>query len=439
LKRLGSVLFWSIIAAAFIGPGTVTTAASSGARYGYALLWALLFSTLACLLLQEAAARLTVVSGRDLGQALREQYATGLGRVVVSILVLGAVVLGCAAYQAGNILGGVAGATLGTGLSTTPLTLITGALAGTLLFVGAPSTVARSLSVLVAVMGVAFIVTAARLHPQAFELLRGSVVPTLPSGSGLLVLGLIGTTVVPYNLFLGSGLARGQRLGELRFGLSVAVLLGGVISMAIVVAGVAVGRPFSFEALATVLELNVGPWARGLFSLGLFAAGLSSAVTAPLAAAITARSLIGRRGDPRWGDRGSHFRGTWLTVLLVGVGFSLSGAQPIPAILAAQALNGVMLPFVAIFLLLAVNDRTLMGRDGLNGIAGNVCLSSMVGVTLVLGTMNVAKAVAGTLGIPQPSEAALLTGSLALAMILAWPLGRGLLLRRQGNPRPVTR
>ena len=69
MTRIGSILFWSVIAAAFIGPGTVTASALAGATYDLKLLWALSFSVLACLLLQEASARLTVVSGKDLGQA----------------------------------------------------------------------------------------------------------------------------------------------------------------------------------------------------------------------------------------------------------------------------------------------------------------------------------------------------------------------------------
>ena len=77
MKRLLDVLFWSVISAAFIGPGTVTTAASAGAGYGFALLWALGFSTVACLVLQEASARLTLASGSDLGQALRRRFAGG--------------------------------------------------------------------------------------------------------------------------------------------------------------------------------------------------------------------------------------------------------------------------------------------------------------------------------------------------------------------------
>ena len=100
MSRLMSILFWSVIAAAFIGPGTVTTAASAGAGHGSALLWALVFSTAACFALQEAAARLTIVSGRNLGQALREQYAGGLRGPAVLLLVLGA---SAPAWPAGSL------------------------------------------------------------------------------------------------------------------------------------------------------------------------------------------------------------------------------------------------------------------------------------------------------------------------------------------------
>ena len=213
LGRLWSVAFWSVIAAAFIGPGTVTTAASAGAGFGHALLWALAFSSLACLSLQEASARITVVSGLNLGQALRERYRGGIGGAAMLLLVLGAIILGCAAYEAGNILGGVAGAALGSRLPAWALTLGSGLVAGLLLWFGAPRTVARLLGLFVALMGAAFLVTAWRLQPSLPGLLAGLARPGLPPGSGMIVLGLVGTTVVPYNLFLGSGLARGQILG----------------------------------------------------------------------------------------------------------------------------------------------------------------------------------------------------------------------------------
>jgi Mn2+/Fe2+ NRAMP family transporter len=440
VKRLWSILFWSVISAAFIGPGTVTTAASAGAGYGFALLWALVFSTVACLVLQEAGARLTVVSGRNLGQALRMQYRHGFSGVAVLVLVLGAIVLGCAAYEAGNILGGAAGAALGTSLSTRALTLIIGVAAALALWVGRTAVLARLLGLLVAVMGVAFLVTAWRLVPEPIGLIRGAFIPTIPGGAGLLVLGLVGTTVVPYNLFLGSGLARGQQLREVRFGLTIAVVLGGVVSMGIVVVGTAVEGAFSFEALTRVLSERLGAGARHFFAAGLCAAGVSSAITAPLAAAITARSLfssdVSARADgiersDAWGDRGWKFRCVWSGVLAVGVIFGLADVKPIPAIIVAQALNGVLLPLVAVFLLLCVNDRRLMKGDGLNGAVANGILGAVVAVAVMLGVNNVAKALVATFGLEPPGEGRLLFWSASLALAGALPVWRRALRLRK--------
>ncbi|MCH8021477.1 divalent metal cation transporter [candidate division KSB1 bacterium] len=430
MKRFLSILFWSIITAAFIGPGTVTTAASSGARFGYDLLWALLFSTIACLVLQEASARVTVVSGLSLGEAIRQQFHSGLKGFSVLVMVLGAIVFGCAAYQTGNILGGVTGAVLGTGLSAKLLTLLVGGIAAVLLWLGSPRTVAYVLSIVVAFMGLVFLVTAFLLKPPLAGLLSGTLIPSLPRGSGLLVLGLIGTTVVPYNLFLGSGLAKGQTLPELRFGLSVAILLGGLISMGILVVGAAIETTFSFEALAATLSGRLGPWGGPFFAFGLFAAGMSSAVTAPLAAAMTARSLFEKADENHWHVRSWRYRSIWMGVLLVGVGFGLADVQPIPAIILAQALNGVVLPFVAVFLILVVNDRNLMGERGLNSFFLNTIMSAVVVVTLILGIMNIAKAVASTLGFSTPAESFILISSLIVSLIIAIPLARAIQKRR---------
>jgi Mn2+/Fe2+ NRAMP family transporter len=427
VSRFWSVLFWSVIAAAFIGPGTITTAASAGAGFRYALLWALAFSTFACLLLQEAAARLTVASGRDLGQAIRARH----GAAVVA-LVVGAIVLGCAAYEAGNILGGVAGAVLGAGLEPRSVTVVSALAAACLLWFGRTRTVARLLGALVAVMGVAFLVTALRLGAPWPDVLHGTLVPRAPAGSSLLILGLVGTTVVPYNLFMGSRLARGERLGDMRFGLAVSVVLGGLISMGILVVGAAVQGEFGFDTLTDVLTVRLGRWSRSLFGLGLFAAGLSSAITAPFAAALTARSVLAEGNDARWSDRSWRFRAVWGGVLGVGVVFGLAQVRPVPAIVLAQALNGVLLPVVAVFLFLAVNDVRLMGTRHVNGRWGNAAMALVVAVTIVLGVTGVSKALAAVAGFPPPGGAWMLALSAVVMAAVFRPLARR--LRRGRSP-----
>jgi Mn2+/Fe2+ NRAMP family transporter len=422
------VLFWSVIAAAFIGPGTVTTAASAGAGHGYSLLWALGFSTVACLVLQEAAGRLRLLSGASLGTALRRQFPTGGSRWLVLVVVLGAVLVGNAAYEAGNILGAVSGASLVLGVPGWILTLACCVLAALLLWFNAPSRVAQVLAVAVAVMGVAFFWMALMMGPSPAALARGLLVPTLPAGSGLLALGLVGTTVVPYNLFLGSGIGRDEELPVFRFGLAVAVLLGGGISMAILVVGTELAPPFSFEGLSAVLETRLGSWAGALFALGLFAAGLSSAVTAPLASALTARSILSPEEGAQWAPGGWAYRTAWGGVLATGLAFGLSGVRPVPVIVLAQALNGVLLPGVAIFLLIAVNDRRLMGSRGLNGWLSNAAMVVVTLVALQLGLLAIARVVAGLAGADEPGLGLLAGVAGGSAALLAIPVAR--LLRR---------
>jgi Mn2+/Fe2+ NRAMP family transporter len=399
VRRLFNILLWSVIAAAFIGPGTVTTCAQAGSDFGFALAWALLFSTVACIVLQEAAGRITVLTGHELGTAIRQRYAGPSGVNLVATVLAAGVVLGCAAYQAGNLLGAVAGVRLVVGISPALLTVVCGAGAAALLATGSTRWIANVLGALVAVMGVAFLVTAVRLAPDAGALVSGLLVPRIPSGSTVLVLGLVGTTVVPYNLFLGSALARGSRLGEMRWGLVLAVGGGGLISLGILVAGTALGGGLAYERLAAVLGERLGSGAEWSLAVGLFAAGFSSAITAPLAAAITVRTLVGGAERPQWSESGARFRAVWLGVLLFGVGFGIAGVQPIPVIILAQAFNGLLLPLVAVFLWLTMNDRSLLGDRGVNTLLQNLVMGVVVVACVTLGLRGLVAAARGALAL----------------------------------------
>jgi Mn2+/Fe2+ NRAMP family transporter len=362
----------------------VTTAARAGSDFGFALAWALLFSTVACIVLQEAAGRITVVSGLELGEAIGRRFgSSGAGRLLPALVAAG-VALGCAAYEAGNLLGGVAGLGLVTETSPALLTVVCGVAAAALLATGNTRWIARTLGVVVALMGVAFLITAVRLGPDLAALARGLVVPTVPRGSAVLVLGLVGTTVVPYNLFLGSALARDNRLREMRWGLALAVGGGGVISLGVLVVGSALGGGLEYERLAAVLADRLGVGAAWSLAVGLFGAGLTSAVTAPLAAAITCRTLLSRPDGPDWSERSARYRTVWVAVLAIGVGFGIAEVRPIPAIILAQAFNGLVLPLVAVFLWLTMNDRALLG-DAANRRWQNVVMGLVVAVCIVLG------------------------------------------------------
>lgn len=428
-KRILNILFWSVVSAAFIGPGTITTAAKSGTAFGTELLWTLLFSTLACLLLQEAAARLTIVSGKNLGQAITRQFEKSKAKIPILILVLGAIVVGAAAYEMGNLLGAVAGFRLIVDLPAWILVLIIGAVAAIVLSIPSLKVISTIMGFAVVIMGMGFLITAVLIQPQISAVLKGAFVPQFPktTEAGVLVLGLIGTTIVPYNLFLGSGISsKDQSVKEMRFGLGVAVLLGGLFSMAVLIVGTAVVAEFSFESLSLALQEKIGPAGKYLLGFGLFAAGFTSSVTAPLAAAITLKSLFGSKKPDKWTTGSLNFKLGWLVVLLIGIAFAAVNVKPIPAIILAQALNGFLLPFVSIFLFIVINNHKIIANQN-NPFVLNLLMIVVIFVTLILGLNSATKAFY-SMFIPETTPAnAVLWGIGALAFIISgwvWMKGK---------------
>lgn len=359
----------------------------AGSQFGLQLLWVLTFATLGTVWLQEAAARITIATNHDLGQVIVRTYNPRTGRIVAWALFL-AIFLGCAAYQAGNILGAVAGLHLLTNLPVPALTVGVGLACVLLLWIGSTQVLANFLGIVVFAMGIAFVYVAFGAPVSATDLTKALVIPAFPDQSLLLINSLIGTTIVPYNLFFGSsivpeGESAPQRLRDMRLGLWVAVVLGGIISVVLLLAGLLIPGDFSYPHMAQVLSDRLGNWAGSLFAFGLFAAGFASSLTAPLAASITARSLLGVRTNTL------AYRLIWLMVLATGVIFGLLNITPIPVIVAVQAINGVLLPFVTIFLFLAVNNRNLLGDTYRNSLWQNMTMGMVVVVTAFFGLWNI--------------------------------------------------
>jgi manganese transport protein len=392
LRNLGPGL---LVAAAFIGPGTVTTASVAGAGTGYALLWALAFSIIATIILQEMSARLGIVSREGLGEALRTTFDNALVKAIAVILVVSAIGIGTAAFETGNITGAASGLASIGGFSASVWSGLVGVAAFALLASGVYKVIERVLVTLVIVMSVVFIATAIIVQPNVGDILAGLFAPGIPEGSLVTVIALIGTTVVTYNFFLHSSSVQdkwpesvptGEALSESRFDTTASVALGGIITLAIIVTGAAAffGSDTEIETAADMalqLEPLLGPAAKVFFAIGIFAAGMTSAVTAPLAAAYATSGAFG------WGRdlKSWRFRAVWMVVLVFGtVLAAFVGASPTQIIVFAQAANGLLLPLVAVFLLIVMNRSDLLGNYR-NGIAGNVLGSIVVLVALFLG------------------------------------------------------
>jgi Mn2+/Fe2+ NRAMP family transporter len=237
-------------------------------------------------------------------------------------------------------------------------------------------------------MGVVFLATAVLVVPHLVDILSGMFVPRLPDGAELTALALIGTTIVPYNLFLHAAVVRERWSGvedlpAVRWDLMLAIGLGGIVSSAVVVTASAAldgTEVRSAGDMAEQLRPLLGPWAGHAFAVGYAAAGITSAVTAPLAAVYTMLDALGRRRDVTT----PLARSVWAGCLFVGAGAALIGFRPVPLIVVAQLVNGLILPIVAVVLLVAMNDRTRLGEH-VNGWRGNLIGAAVVLLCIVLG------------------------------------------------------
>lgn len=380
-----------LVAAAFIGPGTVTVCTIAGATFGFSLLWAMLLSIVATLVLQEMAARLGIITQKGLSQVVRQEIKQPVLRGLVLFLILSAIVVGNAAYEAGNISGAILGlegfienpSIKITSISINYLSIIIGAVAFVLLYLGNYKILEKALITLVIVMSLAFVITAILTKPNVSELLKGMVFPKFSKANVLTIIALIGTTVVPYNLFLHASLVSEKwKKTDLKYARKdtyIAIILGGLVSMAIIVCAAAIQSKniTTVSDLASGLEPLFGQFSKYVIGIGLFAAGITSAITAPLAAAYVVKGCLG------WNDglTSNRFRSIWITILFIGVMFSSLGFKPIDVIKFAQIANGLLLPIIVVILLWIMNKESILKAHK------NSTLNNIIGVVILMLTI----------------------------------------------------
>ncbi len=387
-----------IIAAAFIGPGTVTTASLAGANFGFHLVWALLFSIFATIVLQDMAARLGVATGKGLASAMKDMVSTPWLKMLFIALIVSAIGIGNAAYESGNLTGAAIGLHAFWEIGTGTWALILGALAIALLWTGSYSWIESVLVYLVFIMAGGFFVTLVVAKPDISLMFSQLLQPRLAADSITTILALIGTTIVPYNLFLHASLVaksspttdnknsdKSDAIKACRKQSATAISMGGLITLVVM----ATAMMAFFNQAATMdagnmgeqLKPVLGDKAQWFFALGLFAAGLTSAITAPLAAAYAVCGALGLSDDMK----SKGFRTVWLAIIVCGIAVAALGFKPLPAILFAQATNGLLLPIIAIFLLVVMNKSKALGdfKNTLwSNLAGVLVVSVVVGLGL---------------------------------------------------------
>ncbi|MBK77627.1 MAG: manganese transporter [Flavobacteriaceae bacterium] len=362
----------ALIAAAFIGPGTVTVCSIAGNSFGYSLLWAIFTSLIIAFILQEMSIRVGIITKKGLTELIKDETKNSYLKNTLLILIFTAIIIGNTAYEAGNISGAILGMESLTGtlsynfrdFNINLLSLIIGSLAFLVLFIGNYKLLEKILISIVIIMSFSFVISAIITKPDINKVIEGFITLKTPENSFLTILGLIGTTVVPYNIFLHSSLVKKKwknpkDLKIAKIDLLIAIIMGGLISISIIITSASISSISISSAadLALSLEPIYGSFSKFLISLGMISAGLTSAITAPLAASFVACGCFGWRTDLK----SLKFRSIWIIILIIGTIISSTGIKLVLIIQFAQIANAVLLPVIIFILYYIMNNKKIFG------------------------------------------------------------------------------
>lgn len=389
---------------AVVGPGLITsnvdndaggiaTYSLAGARFGYALLWALLPLTVVLYIGEEMCARMGVATGKGLSDLIREEFGF---RSTFFVMLAGLMV------DLGNTVAEFAGVAAGAGVfgvSKYIAVPIAALLVWVLVVRGTYSRVEK-IFLAACAFYVAYILSALLAKPAWGDAVRQTFMPSFHFDTAYLVMliGLVGTTVAPWQFFYLQAGEVEKRIAPRQYqSARTDVLLGSITSMAVVffiiistaatlhVAGITDITNAGQAAMA--LRPLAGRWAAGLFAFGLLNASLFSASVLPLSTAhVICEGLGFEAGIDHKVGEAPMFYGLYTGLIVVGAGIILIPRAPLFKILVlSQVANGIWLPIVLIFILLLINRKDLMG-DLVNGPVFNL-LAWMTSVTMILVTL----------------------------------------------------
>jgi len=399
LMQVRLLAFFAILGPGFItanvdnDPGGILTYSQAGAKFGYALLWTLIPTTIALMVVQEMAARMGVVTGKGLSDLIRENF--GIRAAAFTILVLGVA-------DFGNIVAEFAGLASGTGIFGISKYLVVpagAALVWAVVVKGTYKPVERIL-ILFSLIYFAYPISAFYAHPDWHKALHDTIVPTFSRNSEYLVMvvGLVGTTITPWMQFYLQASVVEKEIPKDKYNLCrLDVFLGciitDVIAFFIVIACAATlhvsGRFDITDAsqAAVALKPLAGEFAALLFAVGLVNASLLSAAILPLATAYNICEALGvESGVNKKFSEAPVFYWLYTFLIACGAGVVLIPKLPlIKVIIFSQVANGILLPFVLIYMLLLVNKRELMGEYKNSTFANVIAWST--GVIMILLTI----------------------------------------------------
>lgn len=398
--RYRILAFLSILGPGFItanvdnDPGGILTYSQAGAKYGYALLWTLIPTTIALIVIQEMAARMGAVTGKGLSDLIREEF--GLRATFLTLAIVGVA-------DVGNITAEFAGLASGMGVFgvTKYLAVPVGAvLVWTVIVRGRYKPVERML-LLFSLIYFTYPISAFLAKPDWKLAIHDTLIPQFHGESQylLMVIGLIGTTITPWMQFylqasiVEKGIDR-RHYSLSRWDVILGCIFTDVIAFFIVVACAATiykaggGEIKDAADAALALRPFAGEFASVLFAVGLVNASLLAAAILPLSTAYNICEGLGFESgvEKRFSEAPIFY---WLYTLLIafGAGFVLIPRMPLlKVILYSQVANGVLLPFVLVYMLILINRRRIM-QEYTNNVWQNAvaCSTAVIMIALTVG------------------------------------------------------
>jgi NRAMP (natural resistance-associated macrophage protein)-like metal ion transporter len=375
----------TVLFLAVVGPGIITanvdndaggilTYSQAGAQYGFLLLWTMIPITLALIVVQEMSARMGAVTGKGLSDLIREEF----GLRITFLMMLGILII-----NFGNVVTefiGIATSLELFGLSRYVTVPICGVIVWLIVVKGQYKSVEK-VFLAASFFYITYIFAGALAHPLWKDATIATVKPpTLKAFRDqaylLMVIGVVGTTIAPWMQFylqasvVEKGVTR-RGLQASRWDVITGCIFTDVVAWFIIVACAATlfvhgYRDIKYAAdAAQALKPLAGQYAYILFAVGLFNASLFAASILPLSTAYTVCEGLGFESgvDMKFSDAPFFY---WLYTLLIVAGgilvLLIPGPQLVRIVLWSQVLNGVVLPFVLIFMLLLINKKELMGE-----------------------------------------------------------------------------
>ena len=369
-----SLLYWSMLAAGTVGPGTVVVCPRSGVEYQLHLAWTVILASILAYILQEGGARLTLVSGKTLGQCLQKKFgiSASLGAPRACWAFSFAVYVGNLLYQCNNFAGGIDAVFAIPGMGNLNPDgvrvvgcFIYGALVLAILYMDKVDVIGVGLGVVMMAMICLFLAAATTVGFSGYSLLL-SLVPSVPGMSSLphaaapceTVLSLVGSTSIGCNIFFSGSMAVGKELNACRRGIAFSTVSTLMVSLLIMVVGSSAGDS---------IQQHFGIPGTFAFALGFIAAALSSMLTTIIASALAAEGLIMKHQDADTGKKTKlPRRGFWsiaFSMVAIAMMTSVLNAPRSSVILVAQLFNGVLLPVYSLALLLCITDPQFMSSS----------------------------------------------------------------------------